>query len=274
MSAPVLFVYCRAPEFGFYYEELRRDRHVLNRALCTQPFYQDGFPNPHMDVRTAVALSNEPWYRRVGSGIQKRLDAYKEKREKIYEVFLKNNPYLLSCNKWQNRCYRIYENEGNNSCLRCSCNCTYVCCFFPLFLIECPYNYGCRYCTGEKQWLETTMAAHPELDGRVLDHQLSSAMSDYANELNATSLPKLFDFSFQHNIRVVRTRSGENGTETYYINTDQLIMTVTNKPAYYVHPTRVVNATPVAAVVQQSSIVPLAVAVATVENCDDENETL
>jgi hypothetical protein len=276
MSAPVIIVYSRAPELKLHFDDLRKDRHVLKGARVEQPFYAEVNMNPHLDSRAVVALSKEPWLRRVHEGMKRRLDLYKEKRKTFFDVFVRNNPYLLPvkpCFMSQYKCLTYINGEGTNCCVKCCCAQTYVCCLPLVFLISCPYNYGCRYCTGEKQWLQNTMEAHPELDGRVLDHQLSSSMFDYAIELNATSMPKLFDFSFRRNVRMARqSHSEERGTQTDYELVDQLIMNVRNKPAGYVRPTNAVKTPAVSALAQEVAAVPIpeAVAVLVVESLDDE----
>mmetsp|Transcript_14194 Transcript_14194/g.15384 ORF Transcript_14194/g.15384 Transcript_14194/m.15384 type:complete len:275 (+) Transcript_14194:35-859(+) len=237
--------YSRKHDLKFYYSELRKSISELQGAAVQRPFIHYSYYEVNNSKDFAVKT--------LQSGVQKRIDEYHTKRLKVYDVFIGSNPYITPCNKGVYSCRNVGSSTENFCAAACCFQC-YICCFPVVTVMCCPYNCCLRGCTNEKQWLEATMVANPDLDGAVLDAALVRSLEEYRDQLNQQSTTRMYDFSFRKNYRFEYSGDSE-GTVIEYV--DQILFTIMNRPPGFVYPSQ--QATPPASVLLHPAYAPIPV---------------
>eukprot|EP01040_Poterioochromonas_malhamensis_P004090 gene4090-4377_t len=215
--------YSREPHLKFYYSDLRKNHSEVKGAAVQKPFQ-------HYSSFT-VNNSKDLAVKALHSGVQRRIDEYHTNREKVYDVFIRSNPYITPCNKGVYSCHNMISST-DNCCVKSCCFLSYLCCFPVITVMCCPYNCGLRGFTNEKQWLEATMVANPDLDGTVLDAVLVRSLEEYKEQLNQQSTTNVYDFFFRKDYRFEHTDS-EGGRAVEFV--DQILLTIMNRPPGFVY---------------------------------------
>ena len=250
---PAVLTFSRITNDTVTYDQIRADWTKVYKMTRTKPFG---------DLKTNMAMSRHlevfPDYSSLGTtqvvwvqiemGVKGVLESYYLRKQRAFQTFLLSNPYCTIADWFLLRLSQIHP------CLICLLIIPYLICSIIQNINVC----FCRGWKGERDWLEATMTANPELDGKEIDRLLHQEMRSLRDRYNDSFRSLYFEYSYSANQRVVTHSTdseGHSSTDVSYRDVYKFI--VTRRPANLIVNTPVETPVP-APIVRAEAEIPVA----------------